>query len=110
VKARDTDHEHMSYAIVWQEEDGTVYTGKLELNGEALQLDGLSRVGEHHLRTLRYADVAGIHTGRGQERIGGRPTLVLDQAAKPPVRIGSVGGSGLLSEVAEQLIVSAFAA
>ena len=100
----------MSYAIVWQEEDGTVYAGKLEVDPGGVHLDGLSQQGLPHLRDVPFADVAGIHAGRGSERLGGRPTIVLDQAARPPLRIGSVGGGGMLSELAEQLMLGAFAA
>jgi hypothetical protein len=99
----------MSYAVVWQEEDGTVFAGKLELAERTLRLDGLSRVGAHHRRVLRYADLGSVRSARRGERIGDRPTLVVEHRSRPPLRIGSVGGSGLLSEVADKLTAGTFA-
>ena len=102
----------MSYAVVWQEDDGAVYAGKLELDPGALHLDGLSRRGEPRHRDILYRAVGHVRTARSTERIGGRPTLVIDVQGNGghPLRVGSVGGSGLLSELAERLSTGAFAA
>ena len=45
-----------------------------------------------------------MHVARDRrERIGGRPALVLDLAVGGPLRIGTLGGVGILSELAERL-------
>lgn len=99
----------MSYAVVWQEEEGTVYAGKLELADHQLLLDGLSRLGRPRHRALSLEHIREIRTARRGERIDGRPTLVVERPSEPPLRIGSVGGSGLLSELMDRLAIDAFA-
>ena len=45
-----------------------------------------------------------MHVGRAnRERLAGRPALVLDLAVGGPLRIGSLEGLGVLSELAERM-------
>ena len=43
------------------------------------------------------------------ERIGGRPTLVVERRDEEPIEIASVGGIGVVSELAERLTRSGVA-
>jgi hypothetical protein len=97
-----------SYAVVWKD-DSSLYTGKLELEERRLRLEGISREGRACSRTMRYDELDGVHMAPGRERIGGRPTLVVERSGGEPLRVGSVDGRGFLPELADQLTARAFA-
>ncbi|MFL5910473.1 MAG: hypothetical protein ACJ768_07920 [Gaiellaceae bacterium] len=87
-----------SFAVLWSESDHPPRAGKLELGAAGLRFDG------RQAQSVRYADIESVHVGRDtRARIAGRPALVLALAAGGPVRIASVGGVGVLSELAERL-------
>jgi hypothetical protein len=92
----------MSYAVVWQDED-TVYAGKLELGERLLRLDGLSAAGVHHRLALDYGGLGAVRSAGRRERIGNRPTLLVERPGRTPLKLVSVGGSGLLPELADRL-------
>jgi hypothetical protein len=94
----------MSYAVVWQDEDSTVYAGKLELGERLLRLDGLSAAGIPHRLALAYDELGAVRSAGRRERIGDRPTLLVERPARPPLKLVSVGGSGLLPELADRLV------
>jgi hypothetical protein len=87
-----------SYAVVWSEALGPLRSGKLELGREGLELEGESS------RSVPYAEIEGLHVGRlVPERIGGRPSIVLELVGGEALLIGSVAGLGTLHELAERL-------
>lgn len=87
-----------SYAVVWIEETGVSRVGKLELGPGRMRLTGA--VGQE----IPYGAITRLHVGRrSTERIGERPSLVLDLADGQRLRIGSVGAPGTLHELAERL-------
>lgn len=94
-----------SYAVLWSEPQQPVRAGKLELERTGLRLEGsLGRRGGRQVHRVFYEDIESVHVGRaGGERLAGRPALVLQLAVGGPLRIGSVQGLGVLSELAEQL-------
>ncbi|HET7567777.1 MAG TPA: hypothetical protein VFJ91_07295 [Gaiellaceae bacterium] len=94
-----------SYAVLWSEPAQPVRAGKLELEPTGLRLEGsLGRRGGRQVHRVFYEDIESVHVGRGNgERLAGRPALVLDLAVGGPLRIGSVQGLGVLSELAERL-------
>jgi hypothetical protein len=94
----------MSYAVVWQSESGTAYAGKLELGEGLLRLDGLSTAGARSRIVLRYEDLGAVRSARRSERLGGRPTLLVERPGLAPLKVASVGGSGLLPELADRLV------
>lgn len=94
----------MSYAVVWQSESGTAYAGKLELGEGLLRLDGLSTAGARSRIVLRYEDLGAVRSARRSERLGGRPTLLVERPGHGPLKLVSVGGSGLLPELADRLV------
>jgi hypothetical protein len=89
-----------SYAVMWSGSSDGVEVGKLELEPESLRFEG-ARASVHR---VFYEDIEAVHVGRGLgERLGGRPSLVLDLAVGGPLRIGSLDRVGVLTELAERL-------
>lgn len=88
-----------TYAVTWRSNGSGLCSGKAELRARALHLDA---VGQHV--ELRYDDLTGISIARKpDERIAGRPTLVLGRRDHPPIRLASVAQLGIISELAERL-------
>lgn len=95
----------VSYAVLWSEPEQPVRAGKLELESNALRFEGSRGMrSSRHVHRVFYEDIESVHVGRSRfERLAGRPALVLRLAVGGPLRIGSVQGAGVLSELAEQL-------
>jgi len=82
--------------------------GKLELLSHAVRLEGMAG-SEPTTREIAYDYLAEIYIGRSsQERIDGRPSLVLAPRTGDTLSIASVAQSGVVAEIAERL--SAFQA
>lgn len=97
-RSKDDDWPMESFAVIWSDSTRAPRVGKLELEPTGLRFEGM--------RTHRvfYEDIESVHVARDStERISGRPALVLDLAVGGPLRIGSVNGVGVLSELAERL-------
>ncbi len=94
-----------SYAVLWSEPSQAVQAGKLELEPNALRFEGSRGPrGRAHVHRVFYEDIESVHVGRRvSERLAGRPALVLELAVGGPLRIGSMQGPGILSELAERL-------
>jgi hypothetical protein len=94
-----------SYAVLWSEPSEPVEAGKLELEAKCLRFEGSGGTRRApHVHRVEYAEIEAVHVGRDSpERLGGRPALVLDLVTGGPLRIGSIAGVGLLSELAERL-------
>jgi hypothetical protein len=93
-----------SYAVVWHEPPHEARCGRLELAAASLRLvgtraDGGDEVTEIPYRTLERTRVASAPG----DRMGGRPTLVLERRGGAPIQIASVGGIGVVSELAEHV-------
>lgn len=91
-----------SYAVTWQENGGEFHSGKLELNGSGLVLEGGPQNGSGPI-VLPYSELLGMGVARNSERMKGRPTLLLYRRGRNPIRIASVVASSIISEVAEHL-------
>lgn len=88
-----------SYAVLWSEEGYDVLAGKLEFVDDGLSFGG------HHQHDVAYADIDAVHVARrAADRVRGVATLVLELAGGSVLRIGSVGGPGIVSELGEQLV------
>ena len=88
-----------SFAVLWSESFHSPRPGKLELEPTGLHFEG-----PETNERIYYEDIEAVHVARDRrERIGGRPALVLDLAVGGPLRIGSLGGIGILTELAERL-------
>jgi Bacterial PH domain len=87
-----------SYAVLWSEEGCDVLAGKLELADDGLSFGGRDR------HDVAYTDIDGVRVARrAADRVRGAATLVLELAGGSILRIGSVGGAGIVSELGEQL-------
>jgi hypothetical protein len=92
-----------TYAVNWEEKPGGTSAGKLELRPRSLVLEGLGN-GRPRTSEISYRDIAGVRIARiSAERLGGRPTLVIDRRGGSPVRIAGIAQSGIVSELAEHL-------
>jgi hypothetical protein len=88
-----------SFAVLWSESDVPARAGKLQLEAAGLTFEGPRF--DHH---VYYEDIEAVHVAREPgERLAGRPALVLDLAVGGPLRIGSLEGVGVLTELAERL-------
>jgi hypothetical protein len=94
---------HTSYGVVWREGAKPLARGKLELLPRAVRLDGLAG-SEPITREIAYDYLSEIRVGRtADERIDGRPCLVLEPRTGDRVTIASVAQSGVVGELAERL-------
>jgi hypothetical protein len=60
--------------------------------------------GEQVIHELPNGEIAAVRVGRGaDDRIDGRPTLVLERKGGVPVRIAAIVTPGILSEIAEEI-------
>lgn len=91
-----------TYAVTWQNGEQPAQSGKLELGRVGISLDGSNGFGRVSL-LVPYGDLAGIGFAPRRERLGGRPTLMLDRHGQAPLRIASVAAPGIISEVGEEL-------
>ena len=84
----------MSYAIVWNENDGPRHTGRLDLTAAAVVLTGTG-AGALALRELTYRDLTTAHLERAaQVELPSEPALVLGTQEGDRVVIGSLEGIG----------------
>ena len=91
------------YPVVWCLETGHTYAGSLSLGPSALVLDGVDG-GDRNVVELSYGDVARVRmAGTREERVRGRPTLIVDARTGRSIRIAAVSGAGVLGEVADAL-------
>jgi hypothetical protein len=87
-----------SYSVIW--DDGfEAEAGRLEVESHGIRFEGVA-----HSHTLFYEDIESVHVGRAaEERLAGKPSLVLARHAGRPVRVGSLDGLGALNELAGTL-------
>src|ERR1700758_4621013 len=100
LEALRDEHPSMeSFAVLWSESHLPARAGKLQLDASGLTFEGPHF--DHH---VYYEDIEAVHVARHPaERLAGRPALVIDLAVGGPLRIGSLEGVGVLSELAERL-------
>ena len=92
-----------SYAVVWREPPSKARSGKLELADAALRLVGTGPAGGAEVIEIAYRLLERTRVAAAGERIGGRPTLVVERRGEEPIEIASVGGIGVVAELAERL-------
>ena len=93
----------VTYAVSWVEPDGSTGAGRLELAAQALVLHGQNGHGEVS-HSFPYRDLAEIRIARGSgERLGNRPTLVVDLVGGGELRIAGVAQPGIVAELATRL-------
>ena len=93
-----------TYAVIWREPDGQRCVGRLALGADALHLDGRASDGPSVERRLGYDEVRRVRIQhRRSERLGGRPTLVIDRADGSYVVASAVVGAGVLQELVDRV-------
>ncbi|MFL5959853.1 MAG: hypothetical protein ACJ75G_06280 [Gaiellaceae bacterium] len=93
-----------SYAVLWSEPRRELEAGKLELEPGGLRFEGSHDRRQAHVHRLGHHEIEAVRIGRrAQERLCGRPSVVLDLAAGGPLRIGLVDGPGKRGELADAL-------
>ena len=90
-----------TYAVTWEEPGLPRHAGKLELRGSVLSLEG-SNGGGSSTVLVPYDEVVEVRIALNGERLGGRPTLVLERA-QGALRVAGVAAPGVVSEIAEEL-------
>jgi hypothetical protein len=99
----DASTMRTSYGVVWREGQKPLARGKLELLPRAIRLDGMSG-SEPASREIAYDYLTEIRIGRSpDERIDGRPSLLLEPRTGDSLAIASVAQSGVIAEIAERL-------
>ena len=89
-----------SYAVTWEDPDGCRRSGRLELAGSALVLEGRNG-GVPVKRIYPLRRVSGFHLARRRgDQLNGRPTLVVDLGGGETLKIASVAQSGIVAELA----------
>jgi len=92
-----------TYGVVWRRGEAPVARGRLELEGSALRLigtDGRDVVTEE----IRYEDLEGVHVGRrADERIHGRPSLVLERPGREALSFTSITEPGVIGELTDRI-------
>jgi hypothetical protein len=92
-----------SYGVVWRDGNRPLARGKLELLPRSVRLEGMTG-SEPATREIAYDYLSEIRIGRSsQDRIDGRPSLVLAPRSGDTVSIASVAQAGVVAEIAERL-------
>jgi hypothetical protein len=93
----------ITYAVAWEEPDGSPGSGRLELGTDALLLEGRNG-GAAVTRAFPYRNMSGLRVARGaNERLQNRPTLIVDLVGGRTLRIAGVAQPGIVSELASRL-------
>jgi hypothetical protein len=93
-----------SYAVLWSEPRQDVKAGKLELDSGGLRFEGSRGRRAADVHRVGYGEIERVRIGRqAQDRLSGRPSVVLDLAVGGPLRIGLVDGPGYRAELADTL-------
>jgi hypothetical protein len=92
-----------TYGVVWREGGDRLARGRLELLSRSLRLDGMAGSLSAD-REVRYEDLDRVHVGRApEERVQGRPSLVLERRSGGTIAIASVAEPGVIGELADRL-------
>ena len=93
-----------TYAVCWREAGGEFCAGELGLTDHLLRLDGKDQRGKPRILEIPYREVAGTRIGRQrEERLDGRPTLVVELRTGRTLLIMSAVGLGIIHEVGDRL-------
>jgi hypothetical protein len=94
----------MTYAVVWRENEGPDYSGRLELQADGIVLSGSKAGLQRAVRALQFDELVALHLERrvvvGQMT---QPTLMLVTGSGERIEIASLEGLGALHELAEHI-------
>jgi hypothetical protein len=91
-----------TYAVTWEEPGVPSRAGKLELLAGALRLEGSNGGGPSTL-VVPYDELVGLRLAPSGQRLGGRPTLMVDRGGRGILRLASIAAPGAVSEIADEL-------
>jgi hypothetical protein len=98
------DHVRMTYAVLWSENNGPEFAGRLALALGGVELSGTAAGRSAAHLDLCYADLADVYLERSAPpKHTWKPSLVLVTREGNEVAIGSLQGLGALHELAEQV-------
>lgn len=93
----------VTYAVSWEEPDGSTGSGRLELGARALVLHGQNGSGAV-TESFPYRGIEHVRVARGPaERLADRPTLVVDLARGGTLRLAGVAQPGIVAELATRI-------
>lgn len=95
-----------TYAVKWREPDGQMFIGRLALGPRTLRLVGRRRgVDEAPVeRQFGYEELRDLRVGsRGDDRLEGRPALVVERADGPYLVTDAGLGAPIVQELVERL-------
>ena len=94
-----------TYAVKWREPDGQTFVGRLALGRRALLLDGRRRgaTGPPVERRFGYDDLRGLRIGSGEDRLDGRPALVVERSDGRYLVADAGMGAPIVQELVERL-------
>jgi hypothetical protein len=91
--------EASTYAVIWSNgETEPTRVGKLELRDKFFALHGGAEQCEVR-ENVAYSEIEAVH----RKRLGSAPALKIDRTCGPPLLLASIGGLGLLHEIADAL-------
>lgn len=92
-----------SYAVVWKQDGGLVVPGQLRLEPSGILLLG-AVAGRPEKHTLPYQSLASVRLGHGpDERLRGHPSLLVELRSLERYLIATIGGFGVVTELADQI-------
>jgi hypothetical protein len=91
-----------TYAVTWEEQGVPSRAGKLELLFGGLTLEGSNGGGRSTL-VVPYDEIVGLRLAPTNQRLDGRPTLMIDRRGRGVLRLASIAAPGAVSEIAEEL-------
>jgi hypothetical protein len=93
----------VTYAVSWEEPDGSAGSGRLELGASALVLHGQNGSGAV-TRSFPYRELGAVRVARDTgERLLDRPTLVVEVEGGGLLRIAGVAQPGIVAELGMRL-------
>ncbi len=96
----------MIVAVIWTEVPGAIFAGRLELRDATATLWGRERTGAERSESFLCHDLVDIHIERfGDDRLEGRPTLILEHRSGRRFGISPIDRVGVLGELAERFSV-----
>ena len=94
----------MSYAVLWCENDGPEFAGRLSMEPAGVALFGTSADRPPTSCDVRFAEIADVYLERAAAPLHSwHPSLVLVTTAGDRFEIGSLQGLGALHELAEEV-------
>jgi hypothetical protein len=93
-----------SYAVKWREPSGGTYLGRLELAPGGLVLEGRNGSDAAVRRTIDLEELHGLRLDESaEERLNGRPTLVLERVGGALLVTSALVHAGVLQELMHRL-------